>query len=145
MIPTVAWIWHACSAVSMGDWSPPDTHKYIEATEIHTQTQISVYAQSCLILSTPWTIVHQAPLSVEFSRQEYWSGLPFPLPGNFPNPEIKLTSPESPVLAGGVFTTDPPGKPPTHTQTRIYTCPHRHKDTHTITHSSTATEGPRSD
>ena len=45
---------------------------------------------SCSALVTPWTIAHQAPLSMGFSRQEYWSGLPFPSPGDLPNPGIKL-------------------------------------------------------
>ena len=58
--------------------------------------------------ANPWTAVHQVPLSVEFSRQEYWRGLPFPPPGNLAYPEIK---PVSPALAGGFFTTQPPGKP----------------------------------
>ena len=48
---------------------------------------------------------------MEFSRQEYWSGLPFPTPGDIPNPEIGPESPVSPVLAGRFFTTVPPGKP----------------------------------
>ena len=65
-------------------------------------------AESCLTLVTPWTAAHQAPLSMGFSRQEYWSGLPFPPPGNLPNPGGK---PTSPALAGGCFTTEPPGKP----------------------------------
>ena len=43
----------------------------------------------CLILMTPWTVACQTPLSMGFPRQEYWSGLPFPSPGNLPNPEIK--------------------------------------------------------
>ena len=60
---------------------------------------------------TPWTVACQAPLSMGFSRQEYWSGLPFPLPGDLPNPGIKSTSLESPALVGGFFTTEPPGKP----------------------------------
>ena len=54
--------------------------------------------------ATPWTVAHQAPLSMGFSRQEYWSGLPFPPPGDFPDPGIKSTSPVSPALAGGFFT-----------------------------------------
>ena len=58
--------------------------------------------------ATLWTPAHQAPLSVGFSRQEYWSGLPFPPPGDLPDPGIE---PESPALAGGFFTTEPPGKP----------------------------------
>ena len=54
---------------------------------------------------TPWTITHQAPLSMEISRQEYWSGLPCPPPGDLPDPRIEPTSLTSPTLAGGFFTT----------------------------------------
>ena len=54
---------------------------------------------------TPWTIAHQTPLSMVFSRQEYWSRLPFPPPGDLPDPGI---NPASPALAGGFFTTVPP-------------------------------------
>ena len=54
---------------------------------------------------------HQAPLSMGFSRQEYWSGLPFPPPGYLPKPGIEPTSLASPTLAGGFFTTVPPGEP----------------------------------
>ena len=54
---------------------------------------------------TSWTVVHQAPLSMEFSRQEYWSGLPFPPPGHPPDAGIKSASP---ALAGGFFTTETP-------------------------------------
>ena len=50
-------------------------------------------------------MAHQAPLSMEFSRQEYWSGLPCPSPVNLPNPGIKPMSLTSPALAGGFFTT----------------------------------------
>ena len=57
---------------------------------------------------TSWTVPHQAPLSMGFSRQEYWSGLAFPSPGNLPNPGVK---PVSPSLAGRFFTTEPLGKP----------------------------------
>ena len=57
---------------------------------------------------TPWALAHQAPLTMEFSRQEYWSGLPFFPPGDLPNPGIK---PASPALAGGFFTAEPLGKP----------------------------------
>ena len=59
------------------------------------------------MLETPWTVACQAPLSLGFSRQEYWSGLPFPSSGHLPDPGIK---PTSPALAGGFFTTEPPGK-----------------------------------
>ena len=44
------------------------------------------------LFATPWTVAHQSPLSMAFSRQEYWSGLPFPSPEDLPNPGIKLTS-----------------------------------------------------
>ena len=58
---------------------------------------------------TPWTVAHQVPLPMEFSKQEYWSGLPCPLPGDLPNSGIEPTSLASPALAGGFFTTEPPG------------------------------------
>ena len=57
---------------------------------------------------TPWTVACQAPLSMGFPRQEYWSGLPFASPGDLPNPGTELPIP---ALAGGFFTTEPPGKP----------------------------------
>ena len=59
---------------------------------------------------TPWTIAHQAPLSMGFSRQEYCSELPCPPPGDLPNPGIGPVFPESPALAGGFFTIKPPWK-----------------------------------
>jgi len=58
--------------------------------------------------ATHWTVVHQAPLSMGFFRQEYWSGLPFPPPGDLTDPGIK---PVSPALSGRFFTTAPSGKP----------------------------------
>ena len=60
------------------------------------------------LFATPWTVAYQAPLSMGFSRQEYWSGLPFPPPGDLLDPKIE---PVSPALAGGFFTTELPGKP----------------------------------
>ena len=57
---------------------------------------------------TSWTVARQSPLSMEFSRQGYWSGLPLPTPRDLPNPGIKLMSP---ALAGGFFTTKPLGNP----------------------------------
>ena len=55
--------------------------------------------------ATPWTVACQAPLSMGFSRQKFWSGLPYPLPGDFPNPGIKPMSLTFPALGGGFFTT----------------------------------------
>ena len=57
---------------------------------------------------TSWTVAHQAPLSMGLSRQECWNGFQFPSPGAFPVPGIESVSP---ALAGGFFTTEPPGKP----------------------------------
>ena len=68
----------------------------------------SEVAQSCLTLCDPWTVAHQAPLSMGFSRQEYWSGLPFPSPGDLPDTGIK---PRSPTLQADDLTSAPPGKP----------------------------------
>ena len=62
-------------------------------------------------LATPWTVAYQARHSMEFSRQEYWSRLPFSTPGDLPDPEIESTSHVSPALAGRFCTTVPPGKP----------------------------------
>ena len=59
--------------------------------------------QLCLTFVTPLTVARQAPLSVGFSRQEYWSGLPFPSPGDLPDPGLESTSLVSPALAEGFF------------------------------------------
>ena len=64
---------------------------------------------SCVqLFETPWTAACQAPLSVEFSRQEYWSGQPFPSPGDLPDPEIES---RSLVLQADFLLSEPPGKP----------------------------------
>ena len=60
------------------------------------------------LFATQWTVAYQASLSMRFSRQEYWSGLPFPSPGDLPNPGIK---PRSPTLKADALTSEPPGKP----------------------------------
>ena len=60
------------------------------------------------LFAIPWTVT---PLSMAFSRQKYWSGLPFHPPGDLPDPGIEPVSLTSPALAGGFFTTEPPGKP----------------------------------
>ena len=57
---------------------------------------------------TPWTVAYQAPLSMGFSRQGYWSGLPFPSPGDLPDPGIK---PRSPALQADALPSEPPGRP----------------------------------
>ena len=87
-------------------------------TESSLVSQLYVWCavcSSCLVVSdcfmTPWTVACQAPLSIEFSRQEQWSGLPFPPPGDLPDPEIEPESPMSPLLADRFFTTEAPGSP----------------------------------
>ena len=60
------------------------------------------------LFGTPWTVAHQAPLSMGFSRQEYWNGLPFPSSGDLPNPGIE---PRSPALQVDALTSERPGKP----------------------------------
>ena len=73
-----------------------------------SMVRLSVMSNS---FGTPWIVVHQAPLSMGFPRQESWSGLPFPSVGDLPDPGIKSTSP---VLAGGFFTVKWSRKPKTH-------------------------------
>ena len=60
------------------------------------------------LFAIPWTVAHQASLSMGFSRQEYWSGLPFPFPGGLPDPGIE---PRSPTLQSDALPSEPPGKP----------------------------------
>ena len=71
--------------------------------------KLKIKSLSCVrLFATPWTVAHQAPLSLGFSRQEYWIGLPFPSPGDLPNPG---TEPRSPALQADALTSEPPGKP----------------------------------
>ena len=71
---------------------------------IFTHIYTSVF--SCVLLfATPWTVAHQSLLSMGFSRQEFWSGLPFPPPGDLSESEIEPTAPVSPASAGRFFTT----------------------------------------
>ena len=80
---------------------------------------VYVYISMCItsmlsqvqLFVTLWIVARQAPLSMGFSRKEYWSGLLFPSPGDLLNPGIEPMSLVSPALAGGFFTTEPPGKP----------------------------------
>ena len=75
---------------------------------------------SCVqLFTTPWIVAHQASLSIEFSRQEYWSGLPFPSPGDLPNPGIEHGSPS---LQAGTLLSEPPGKLPTLGSSRVFLC-----------------------
>jgi len=74
---------------------------------------LSLQAQSLShvwLFVTPWPVANKVPLPMEFPRQQYWSGLSFPSPGDIPDPGIKSVSSVSPGLPGGFFTTEPPGK-----------------------------------
>ena len=85
-------------------------HTHIHRDE-HVYTYIiygSLVAKSCPTFATPWTVARQAPLSMGFSRQEYWSGLPIPSPGDLPNPGIK---PRFPALQADDLLTELLGKP----------------------------------
>ena len=81
---------------------------YINAhcTCVHAQTLSCVWFHV-----TPWTIAHQAPLSMGLSKQEYWNVLPFPPAEDLPESEMEPVSPASPALAGRFTTTEPTGKP----------------------------------
>ena len=75
---------------------------------LHTVVVVVNSLSHVQLFATPWTVALQALLSMAFSRQEYWNGLPFPPPGDLPNPRVKSESPASPAMRGGFFTTEPP-------------------------------------
>ena len=87
-------------------------------SKIHTYTHTCVCVLSCFscvqLFVTPWTVAHQAPLSLGFSRQEHWSGLPCPPPGDLPDPGTEPASLMSPALQVRSSPLVPPGKPYTH-------------------------------
>ena len=85
-----------------------NTKKIIWELFIH---EVRLVLSRVQLFVVSWRVACQAPLSMEFSRQKYWSGLPFPPPGDLPNPGIKLASLVSPALADWFFTTVPSGKP----------------------------------
>ena len=78
--------------------------KYLESPKLIKMSIIDVLSRVWLFV-TLWNVACQAPLSMEFSKQEYWSKMSCPTPGNIPDPGIKLTSLVSTVVAGGFFTT----------------------------------------
>ena len=89
--------------------------RLLEKGSMHKCVCVCVYVLSCSVMSDsydPMAVAHQAPLSIGFTSQEYWSRLPFPPPGDLLDPGIEPTSLVFPALAGGFFTTVPPGKTP---------------------------------
>ena len=89
-----------CTFITVGEQREQQTRRNL----------ITVTKPRCTVCGN-CVCVCQAPLSMEFFRQEHWSGLPFPPPGDLPNSGIEPTSPVSPVLAGGFFITESPGNP----------------------------------
>ena len=84
---------------------------YIHHHKLYTNINLGgLVAKSCLTLVTPWTRTHQVPLFMGFSRQEYWSGLPFPSLGDLPDPGIEPTFPVSPASQAASLFTEPLGK-----------------------------------
>ena len=93
---------HSCSPTPAGDYL-----RVSNWTQVGSEhpSNACVCMRSCVrLFATPQTVAHQATLTMGFSRQEYWNGLPCPPPGDLPNPGIELTSLMSPALAGGFFT-----------------------------------------
>ena len=98
------------------------SHTQLKRLSMHACSW-GIYTCMCLLTHlclTPWDPTNYSPLGSSvheiFSRQEYWSSLPFPIPGDPPDPGIKPTSLASPALAGGFFTTAPSGKPQSWTE-----------------------------
>ena len=100
-----------------GVWGKIDTCIYVWLSLFSVRLKLSQHCLltgyacvlSCVLLfATLWTVTCPAPLSMGFSRQEYWSGLPFPPPGDLPDPGFE---PASPTFAGRYFTAEPLGKP----------------------------------
>ena len=113
-------LWEIPAHASLSKQSPAMlvVHCWLSQSYLFPCVCVCVCACACAwsvshvtLFVTPYTAARQAPLSLGFPKQEYWSGLPFPPPGNLPNPGIKPTSLAPPALAGGFFTSAPPRKP----------------------------------
>ena len=111
-VQSAQWLWWDSQHSLM-----PNARKVLWMLSAHQTQQgpnelfMWMYAQSCPTSATPWTVAHQAPLSMGFSRQEYWSGLPFPPSGDLHDPRLEPSSLASPALASRFCITMPPGKP----------------------------------
>ena len=99
------------NAGELGSIPGQKTRSYVcvcARTCVHTCVHVHSVTQSCPTFCDPMACSHQAPLSMEFARQEYWSGLPFPPPGDLPDPGIK---PVSPALQADSLLSEPQGSP----------------------------------
>ena len=101
-----------------GEWASIRGHHLKNKATKYSASELLVVSPSWMLLLficcirffvTPWTVAHQASLSMGFPRQEYWSGLPSPFPGDHPEPGIE---PESPAWQADSLTAELPGKPP---------------------------------
>ena len=95
---------HALEPISCNYWSPHALEPMLCNKGMCVLSRVRFFV-------TPWAVAHQSPLPMESSRQEYQGGLPFPTPGDLPDPGIEPASLTSPVLAGTFFTTALPGRP----------------------------------
>ena len=86
---------------------PPDHRGVLDGPDLTDGNAFPCFCQVSLDFVTPWTVAHQAPLSMGFSRQEPWSGLPCPSPGDLPDPGIK---PRSPAFQANYYPSEPSGK-----------------------------------
>ena len=105
------WSWDHVLDASIGF-----TMKALTAVALGLNWSESEVVQSCLTLCNPGTVAHQTPPSIGFSRQEHLSGLPFPSPGDLPDPGIE---PRSPTLQADALTSEPLGKPQTGVTSRL--------------------------
>ena len=118
-VPVISWERlhiHTNSGVSHVDHSGTWGHMSTCWNAAHSDANFALNCAVCVLshvrlFVTPWTVVCQVPLSMGFSRQDYWSGLPCPPPEDLPDPGIEPTSLVSSALVGGFFTTVSPGKP----------------------------------
>ena len=105
MVASFANIWHKKKPL----WNHSSQYRNASLYSICLALVVVVWSLSHVwLFATPWTVARQAPLSMGFSRQEYWSGLPFPSPGDLPDPGIE---PASPALQADSLLSEPPGKP----------------------------------
>ena len=118
--------WHAVihgvakSRTWLSDWTElnwtESLPKPMISTNVMTSIEVKLISRVWLFV-TPWTLSYQAPLSMGFLRQEYWSGLLFPSPGDLPNPGIE---PWSPALQADALPSEPQGKPMTSMASAVY-------------------------
>ena len=101
--PIVSWV-RSCSSLSP---MPPPSLSTDSVTLFSYTVKVKKSLSHVQLFATPWTVARQPPLSMGFSRQEYWSGLPFPSPGDLPDPGIE---PRSPALQADALSCEPPGK-----------------------------------